>query len=137
MGNINSRLNQISDYYNFKSYSEFAAKAGINHQTASNYLKGKQKPDAEKLSIIIQSFDEVNAEWLLTGKGDMLKKSNQKGIYTIGKENKLSDKNLQIVIDTILKHENDLMQNPVFKQWYDNKILICENNLLKSLNRKK
>jgi len=70
---ITSRIKQIFDYKGFSKYSEFAEATGLSHQVASNYIKGRQKPDPEKLAIIQQSFDEINAEWLLTGKGPMLK----------------------------------------------------------------
>lgn len=71
MSNINNRLNLIKEHYGINSYAEFAKHTGLSHQSSSNYLKGKQKPDIEKLAVIIQSFDEINAHWLLTGKGNM------------------------------------------------------------------
>lgn len=74
--NISSRLKKIFEYKGFKKYSEFADFTGLSHQTASNYIKGKQKPDVEKLAIIQQSFEEINPVWLLTGTGDMLSKEN-------------------------------------------------------------
>lgn len=73
MGTINERLKAVADYYGLNRYSEFAEKTGLPHQTVSNYLKGKQKPDVDKLSIIQRSFDEVDALWLLTGQGEMLR----------------------------------------------------------------
>lgn len=76
MKNINDRLVKIAQHYGLASYAKFAEKAGLSHQTASNYLKGKQKPDVEKLSQIKQSFEGINANWLLTGKGDMLNTDN-------------------------------------------------------------
>ncbi len=74
---ISERIKQIFDYKGFSKYSEFADATGLSHQVASNYIKGKQKPDPEKLGIIQQSFDEINAEWLLTGKGEMLKQTKE------------------------------------------------------------
>jgi phage repressor protein C with HTH and peptisase S24 domain len=73
MKDINIRLREIAKYYGLVSYAKFAESTGLSHQTASNYLKGKQKPDIDKLSQIKQSFDEVNADWLLTGNEPMLK----------------------------------------------------------------
>jgi len=70
---ISKRIKQIFDYKGFSKYSEFAEATGLSHQVASNYIKGKQKPDPDKLAKIQQSFDEINAEWLLTGNGEMLK----------------------------------------------------------------
>ena len=73
MNEVNQRISQIADYYNIKSYADFAQRTGLNHQTVSNYLKGKQKPDIDKLAQIKQSFEDINADWLLTGKGNMIK----------------------------------------------------------------
>lgn len=76
MNGINERILELYNYKRLNKYSEFAELTGLSHQTVSNYLKGKQKPDVDKLAIILQSFDDVNAEWLLTGKGEMLKSNN-------------------------------------------------------------
>lgn len=73
METINDRLKSIADYYGLSKYADFANRTGLPHQTISNYLKGKQKPDIDRLAIIQQTFDEVDALWLLTGKGAMLK----------------------------------------------------------------
>ena len=72
MHEINKRLRQIAEYYGLSRYADFAKKTGLKHQTVSNYLKGKQKPDVDRLTLIMQSFEDVNANWLLTGEGDMI-----------------------------------------------------------------
>lgn len=79
MHELNNRIILIAKHFGLEKYSDFAKKTGLSHQTVSNYMKGKQKPDAEKLGKIQQSFDSINALWLLTGKGEMLiseKKNN-------------------------------------------------------------
>jgi len=74
---ISERIKQIFDYKKFRRYSEFAESTGLSHQVASNYIKGKQKPDPDKLAQIQQSFDDIDAEWLLTGNGNMLKRKKK------------------------------------------------------------
>ncbi len=71
MFEIDKRLREIQKHYNLKSYAQFAELVGISHQTASNYLKGKQKPDFQKIALILQSFDKIDANWLILGKGEM------------------------------------------------------------------
>lgn len=132
MEDINHRLKKIYDHYHFKSYAEFSKKTNISHQNASNYLKGKQKPDADKLSLIVQAFDEINAEWLVTGNGTMLKKSS---LFDVDKS-QLSENDLQIVMEAILKYEKILLLNPIFKQWLDNKMLIHENKILREIKNR-
>ncbi|MDM1396095.1 helix-turn-helix domain-containing protein [Myroides odoratimimus] len=111
MNEVNQRISQIADYYNIKSYADFAQRTGLNHQTVSNYLKGKQKPDIDKLSQIKQSFEEIDANWLLTGNGNMIKsndgliKDNSKGVpYYEGIE----------ATGSILTSFNDIKENPSF-----------------------
>lgn len=72
MNEFSERLKQVFDYKGFTKYSEFAEKTGIGHQTVSNYLKGNRKPDAEQLKKIKQAFGDIDAEWLLTGEGNMI-----------------------------------------------------------------
>lgn len=90
MKTINDRIRTVAKYYGITSFAKFAKRTGLSHQTASNYLKGKQKPDIDKLSKIKQSFDDIDANWLLTGEGYMLrakktalKSSNDNGIPLI------------------------------------------------------
>lgn len=73
MNEFSERLIQVFDYYKFKTTAEFASKTGLSHQTATNYLEGKRKPDASKLKSIIQALNELSAEWLITGQGEMIK----------------------------------------------------------------
>jgi transcriptional regulator with XRE-family HTH domain len=132
MVDINDRLKKIYDHYNFKSYAEFSKKTNISHQNASNYLKGKQKPDADKLALIVQAFDEISAEWIVTGKGNMFKKTNLIDL----EKSQLSENDLQVIIAALLKYEEILLLNPTFKQWLDNKLLIRENEILREISSK-
>jgi transcriptional regulator with XRE-family HTH domain len=82
MNEFNERIIQIADYYSVTRASDFSRKTGFSHQTASNYLKGSRIPTAESLKIIKQVFDLINAEWLLTGKGEMIRtEQTVKNVY--------------------------------------------------------
>ena len=100
MSELSERLNKIAEYYNLNNYSDFAKKTGLSHQTASNYLKGKQKPDAEKLAKIKQSFESVNGDWLLTGEGDMLKSDSEYNKNPIQDQPILSNEDVKKLIET-------------------------------------
>ncbi len=80
---ITKRLNDIFDYYNMNKYSDFSERTGLSHQVCSNYLKGKQKPDAEKLSVIINAFKDINADWLITGNGVITSKEDCNSKYEL------------------------------------------------------
>lgn len=62
-------LNEIQNYYKFKKDVEFANHLGITSQMLSNW-KSRNTYDAE---LLFTKCENINAEWLLTGKGSMIK----------------------------------------------------------------
>lgn len=76
METINDRMQQIADYFCNGNKAAFAKAIGIAPTSISNYL-GKQrasKPSSDLLEKIVNSL-EVDAMWLLTGKGEMVRKT--------------------------------------------------------------
>ena len=72
METINDRMQEIVDVYFDGNKAAFAKKIGIAPTSITNYL-GKQrasKPSADLLEKIVNSLD-IDAMWLLTGKGKM------------------------------------------------------------------
>lgn len=53
--------------------SHFADKIGVPRSTISHILSGRNKPSLELISKIADSFPEINLDWLIKGKGSMLK----------------------------------------------------------------
>lgn len=76
---INDRIRAIAEHYGIKSYTEFGKRVGVSPQNAANYLKNNKSPDLGNLRKIQLTFREVDAEWLLTGKGDMLRVDPDEG----------------------------------------------------------
>ncbi|HAY3505753.1 S24 family peptidase [Elizabethkingia anophelis] len=62
-------LNDIKSHLGFKTDSDFADFLGIKQNTLSNW-KSRNTMDYE---LIITKCDKINANWLLTGEGEMLK----------------------------------------------------------------
>lgn len=62
-------INQIIEYYKFSSDAEFARHLGIRPQVLSNW-KNRSTFDPE---LIYTKCLDINPEWLLTGKGEMLR----------------------------------------------------------------
>ena len=75
---INQRVKDIFFYLKennkIKSKTEFAKYLGLLPQTLNGIFNNKQYFTTEHLSNLIKYFPELNAEWLLTGRGSMLKK---------------------------------------------------------------
>ena len=117
MGDICSRLNDIAKHYNLSKYSDFAKTTGLSHQSASNYLKGKQKPDIDKLSIIKQSFDIISSDWLLTGRGEMLISESTPH---------LSTDSIIDLTEYLFDHNETLMTDPLFRKYIESNIITLE-----------
>lgn len=56
------------------SESSFAKIIGSNQRTINQQLKGERSLSLDTVNKIISSFEHISPEWLLTGKGGMLKK---------------------------------------------------------------
>jgi len=82
MSDIYERVEQLADYYRVSKPSEFAKITGFSHQVSTNYLKGKRNPTREALTTIMKVFPEINSDWLLTGRGEMLKNDSGEGNIT-------------------------------------------------------
>lgn len=68
------RIKAIMNFYNL-SVNAFAAKIAANQVTINQQMNGDRKVSLDTVLKIINSFDLVSSEWLLTGKGEMLKSS--------------------------------------------------------------
>lgn len=53
------------------SQKEFSVIIGISQSYLSEVENGKSKPSLELLSGIVNRFNDINADWLLTGRGEM------------------------------------------------------------------
>lgn len=70
------RVKQVIKYYNLSDRA-FALKCGLKQNTFSNQLTGMRELSLTTISSILITFEEISAEWLLRGKGEMLLTSEQ------------------------------------------------------------
>ena len=75
---MKKRLLQIAEYLNI-SVRELERKIGLKRGNIGN-MSENSEIGSEKLAKLIDNFPEINANWLLTGKGDMLLIENLKNI---------------------------------------------------------
>ena len=77
MDSINDRLQIIVNEFFDGNKAQFAKAVNIPPTSISNYFNEKRqsKPSSEMLCKILNVVDELSPEWLLTGKGSMLKSS--------------------------------------------------------------
>ena len=59
------------------SPAKFADEIGVQRSSISHILSGRNKPSFDFITKILDRFQGINAEWLLTGKGNMIKGLDQ------------------------------------------------------------
>jgi transcriptional regulator with XRE-family HTH domain len=53
------------------SASQFADEIGVQRSSVSHVLSGRNKPSLDFVTKIMMAYPDVNADWLLTGMGNM------------------------------------------------------------------
>tara|TARA_R110000868_G_scaffold52171_6_gene164998 strand:- start:538 stop:1254 length:717 start_codon:yes stop_codon:yes gene_type:complete len=72
--NINERILYLIEKQYNANQKKFADSIGYSAQVVFNIVSGrKTKPSFDVLNAIISTNDDINSEWLLTGKGSVLK----------------------------------------------------------------
>ncbi|WP_162816976.1 S24 family peptidase [Myroides odoratimimus] len=109
--NINSRIQLIVDELFDGNKRQFSKRINESPTNLNNILgERKSTPSSKIVSSIVYNLKELNAEWLLTGNGQMLKSkelipNNSKGVpYYEGIE----------ATGSILTSFNDIKENPSF-----------------------
>jgi transcriptional regulator with XRE-family HTH domain len=69
---MKERISKIMEMKGMNS-SQFAVVTKINPATLSNIFGGKTTPSTEVLIKILEKFPDINSDWLLFGKGEMLR----------------------------------------------------------------
>lgn len=68
---IGTRLRSVREYLGL-SQPAFAAKLETHKITVGRYERGNRIPKSESLEAIIRLVPDLNTDWLLTGRGEML-----------------------------------------------------------------
>lgn len=69
---INVRILQIIDYYKITRY-KLAQETGVSEAVLLNLSKGNNKPSVDIINKILNKYKAIDANWLLTGEGEMLR----------------------------------------------------------------
>ncbi len=86
-------VDRLSDLISASKLSvrAFAAKHGIKQQTLSNQLNRVRELSLSTISSILTSNEDISAEWLLRGKGQMILGENQDDTKNAERMNRLID----------------------------------------------
>lgn len=71
---LTERIRQIIEYYNLTPYS-MSVKISVSEGTIRKFLAGQIGMKVETLTKILTTFDDISADWLVLGKGEMLREN--------------------------------------------------------------
>lgn len=126
MSTINFRIEKLVKHFSNGNNSDFGLKIGVNEANIRNYISGTE-PKFNILEKIANNL-EINFEWLLTGRGSMLKEEKQP-VYS-QKENIIQiNEDAPILNKTNTSCEEVVKENYQLK--YENMALMHENSALK------
>ncbi len=72
--------------------SAFADLLGIQRSGVSHILSGRNKPSIDFITKLLEKFPEIDAEWLILGKGNMYKISTQSSSPPANVQEKITTK---------------------------------------------
>ena len=70
---IFKRFRDILSYYNLNPNS-LGNRLGLSQSTIRNITTEKSKPGFEVMEALVKEFPEIDANWLISGEGPMLKR---------------------------------------------------------------
>lgn len=75
---MTSIVEKLKEYLDFKGFSVSLAEkeVGLSNGSLSKPFNAKTTIKTDTLEKFLKKYSEINPEWLLTGKGDMLKQDN-------------------------------------------------------------
>lgn len=88
------------------SPSQFADEIQVQRSSISHILSGRNKPSLDFVLKILSSYSEINSEWLMFGKGKMMKEIKSE------KENIEVEKNETVPKEKIKKEESKSETSP-------------------------
>ena len=83
---MKERIIQFLSENNLTS-TKFADFIGVQRSSISHILSGRNKPSFDFIEKMLLSYPDINAQWLITGKGNMF--TNQQSLF--GSDNKITD----------------------------------------------
>jgi transcriptional regulator with XRE-family HTH domain len=121
---MRERIRQIMEYENLTP-AKFADKLQISRAVISHILNGRNNPSLDVVTKILTQMDYINPEWLLTGKGSMLKNGRSEKI-TPKEPDLFRQNNVNVSHDTRPtdeRKENDLKPPPIYEQRPEDKTI--------------
>lgn len=126
-------INELMSYYKFKKYSDFAAFLDVKPQVLSNWISR----NTFDIEIVYTKCVEINPDWLLTGKGEMLRNSNQ-NLQPVATNDQLSGvdvDNRNLLLD--IQEKVDFIYTHALKEMAKKELEGLKNDIKKTKEGKK
>lgn len=69
---LGGRVRELMKFKDIKTQAEFAKSIGVTQPTIGNLLNDSTKPSFDLIDAILRNHPDINRDWLLDGKGEML-----------------------------------------------------------------
>ena len=120
------RLELLLDYYSLNA-SAFADKIGVQRSSLSHLLSGRNKPSLDFILKILEVFPDVDLYWILNGKGNFPKNSDEKKTEIIA--GKIISAPTPIPQNLTIKNLFSSSEIPVVKNTFENSKPITNENI--------
>lgn len=110
-----------------KSVREFADSVGIKQVTLNQQLNGDRKLSLDTVLSILNSFEDISAEWLLRGEGEMYKSDDKNINDNFDNSQYVSKSKYESTVYLLAEVTNNLKETVL-----ENKKLYEENKELRS-----
>lgn len=112
------------------SASAFADQIGVQRSSISHILAGRNKPSLDFLQRVLNTFPDINAEWLISGNGEMSKDAETNAFSSVYQKAGMAEKPIQnqLFPDTPKKVIKKQLKRPDNKETEQQ---VVENNLEK------
>lgn len=102
--NLSNMIDRIQQIIKLKSLSPslLADQINVQRSSISHILSGRNKPSLDLVQKILSTFPDINSEWLLTGKGKMIKSEIKE---STNESEKVEEKSLTDSYDIVKSEE--------------------------------
>ena len=127
---MKERLEYLMSYYNL-SPAKFAEKIGVQRSSISHIISGRNKPSYDFILKILETFTDLNAEWLLLNRGNITKDSQEKEIQK--KPESKSNLFENIPVNTVKSEPEDIYKSKQNKETESNAVNVTKVNNVESI----
>lgn len=105
-------LQRVHGVYEHKSNSEtqFAKMIGANQKTIKQQFKGERALSLDTIIGILNSFEDISAEWLLRGEGEMYKTVSENKSNNFDESQYVSMKKYETIVNLFGQTASELKE---------------------------